>query len=339
VNASIPKLNGDNTMIFLSKKRATVALLSLLWAAADATAQTAAFPTRPISLVVPFAAGGGTDLVARIIAPYMEKTLGQPVLVENRPGANANLAGAFVAKSKPDGYTILYNTSSMTINPAVYRNPGYDVLKDLAPVGLSVSIPTGLLVAPALPAKSMVEFIAYARANPGKLSYGSSGVGNINHMAALQFTLSQNISAVHVPYKGSSPATIDLSANRIQFMIDTVSNVTGFLRDGRLRLIAVATPKRLTIFPDVPTFAEAGIPGAEGGAWSGMMVPAQTPQPIIATLNAALMAALQAPEVRQKLADQGAEVLGSTPADYGAFLRKQMARWALVAKEAGVVPE
>jgi tripartite-type tricarboxylate transporter receptor subunit TctC len=326
-------------MTFLSRRQAALAMLPLLWAASHAMAQTAAYPTRPISLIVPFAAGGGTDLVARVLAQHMEKTLGQPVLVENKPGANANLAGAYVAKARPDGYTVLYNTSSMTINPAMYRNPGYDALKDLAPVGLSASIPTGLIVAPAVPAKTMAEFIAYAKAHPGQLSYGSSGVGNINHMSAVQLALAQGIDAVHVPYKGSSAAIVDLSANRIQFMIDTVSNITGFVRDGRFRLVAVATPKRVPIYPDVPTFAESGIRGAEGGAWSGMVVPAQTPQPVIARLNAALLAALQAPEVRQKLAEQGTEALGSSPEEYGVFLRKEMARWAQVAKQAGVVPE
>lgn len=320
------------------RRRTLIAGLPALLVARAATAQPT-FPTRPVTLVVPFAAGGGTDVVARVIAQHMESTLGQPVVVENKAGANGNIAGAFVAKAQPDGHIVLYNTSSMVISPVVYRNLGYDALKDLAPVGLSASVATGLLVAPQLPVRTLSEFIAYAKANQSKLAYGSSGAGNINHMTALQFTQALGIDAVHAPYKGSAPATIDLSAGRIQFMIDTVNNVSGFVKDGRLKLLATATPRRLTIYPDVPTFTESGVPHFESGAWSGIMVPARTPRTVIDRLSAALLAALQSPQVRQKLDEQGTQPLGSSPADYGAFLRAETERWVQVARNAKLEPQ
>jgi len=320
------------------RRRTLLASLPGLLAAPAGWAQ-ATFPSQPVTLVVPFAAGGGTDLVARVIAQHMESTLGQPVLVDNKAGANGNIAGAFVAKASPDGHVVLYNTSSMVISPAVYRSLGYDALKDLAPVGLSASIPTGMLVAPQLPVRTLSEFIAYAKANPGKLAYGSSGSGNINHMTALQFAQALGIDAVHAPYKGSAPATIDLSAGRIHFMIDTVNNVSGFVKDSKLKLLATATPRRLAMYPDVPTFTESGVPHFESGAWSGMMVPARTPRAVIERLNGALLAALQSAQVRQKLDAQGTQALGSSPADYAKFLQAETARWAQVARTAKLEPQ
>ena len=320
-------------MTFRIQRRAVLASLPALWTATRVGAQPA-YPSKPILLVVPFAAGGGTDLVARVIAQHMEKKLGQPVLVDNRAGANGNVAGAYVAKARPDGYTVLYNTSSMVISTALYRNMGYDPLKDLNSVGLSASIPMGLIVSPQLPVKTVAEFIAYAKSHPGQLAYGSSGVGNINHMTAVQFVMSLGIDAVHVPYKGSAPATVDLAGNQIQFMLDTVSNIKGFIREGRLNLLATATNKRLAHYPNVPTLTEIGIPNFETGAWSGMMVPAQTPAPIIAALNTALLSALQSPEVLRKLEDQGTQALGSSQQEYDRHLRSEIERWARVARDA-----
>ena len=320
----------------LSRRQLLAGLPAML--AAPAGWSQAAFPSRSVTLVVPFAAGGGTDLVARIVARHMEGTLGQSVVVENKAGANGNIAGAFVAKAPADGHTVLYNTSSMVISPAVYRNTGFDALKDLAPVGLSANIATGMLVAPELPVRTLADLVAYGKANPGKLSYGSSGAGNINHMSALQFTQATGIEAVHVPYKGSAPATVDLSAGRIQFMIDTVPNVAGFIKEGKLRLLATSTVQRMAMFPAVPTFGESGVPGFESGAWNGVVVPARTPPAAIARLNAALLAALNAPEVRQKLEEQGTQVLGSSPQDYGRFLRTEAERWAAVARKARLEP-
>ena len=320
------------------RRRTLLAGVPALIAGSAAWSQSA-FPARAVNLVVPFAAGGGTDLVARVLAQHMEGQLGHPVVVDNKAGANGNIAGALVAKAAADGHTVLYNTSSMVISPAVYRNLGYDAFKDLAPVGLSASIPTGLLVAPQLPVRTLPDFIAYARANSGKLAYGSSGAGNINHMTALQFMQALGIDAVHAPYKGSAPATIDLSAGRIQFMIDTVNNVAGFVKEGKLKLLATATPRRLALYPDVPTFTEAGAPGFESGAWSGMMVPAGTPRPVIERLNAALLAALRSPQVRQKLDEQGTQALGSSPEEYARFLRAEADRWAQVARQARLEPQ
>jgi tripartite-type tricarboxylate transporter receptor subunit TctC len=320
------------------RRRTLLAGLPALLAGPAAWSQ-AAFPSRAITLVVPFAAGGGTDLVARVIAQHMEGQLGHPVLVDNKAGANGNIAGAFVAKAPADGHTVLYNTSSMVISPAVYRNLGFEALKELAPVGLSASIPTGMLVAPQLPVRTLQEFVAYAKANSGKLAYGSSGAGNINHMTALQFTQALGIDAIHAPYKGSAPATIDLSAGRIHFMIDTVSNVAGFVKEGKLKLLATATPRRLSMYADVPTFTESGVPNFESGAWSGMMVPVGTPRAVIDRLNGALLAALRSPQVRAKLDEQGTVVLGSSPEEYAAFLRAEAERWAQVARKAKLEPQ
>jgi tripartite-type tricarboxylate transporter receptor subunit TctC len=297
------------------------------------------YPAKPITMVVPFPAGGPTDLVARVIAQKMSDQMGQQIVVDNRPGANSNLGAAFVAKAAPDGYTVLYNTSAVTLSPALYKNMTYDVQRDLAPVGLAAVVPLALVVANSVPANNVKEFIAYAKANSGKLSYGSAGNGNVTHLAAYQFTKATGIDAVHVPYKGSAPADVDLAAGQIQFMTETVNSVMAFVKDKRMKMLAVTTPKRLSIFPDVPTLAEAGVPGFDVGAWQGLMVPAKTPAPIVERLNAELMKALQSPEVRAKLAQQGTEPLGSTPAEYGAYIKSELARWSKIVKETGVTLE
>jgi tripartite-type tricarboxylate transporter receptor subunit TctC len=290
-------------------------------------------------MIVPFPPGGPTDLVARVIAQKMSESLGQPVVIDNKGGANGNLGAMVAVRAPADGYTLLYNTSSITLSPALYKNLGYDVQRDLAPVALVAVVPLALVVAPNVPANTVKEFIAYAKANPGKLSYGSAGNGNVTHLGAFQFVQANGIDAVHIPYKGSAPADIDLAGSQIQFMTDTVNSVMAFVRDKRMKMLAVTTAKRMALFPDVPTLAESGMPGFEVGAWQGLMVPANTPKPVIERLNAEVMKALQTPEVRQKLALQGAEPLGSTPEAYGAYVQKELTRWATVVKQTGVTLE
>ena len=330
----------------ISRRMATAATATALVALAGAATLTstaalaqAQFPTKSITMIVPFPPGGPTDLVARVIAQKMSESMGQSVVIDNRGGANGNMGAMVAVRSAADGYTLLYNTSSITLSPALYKSLGYDVKRDLAPVALTAVVPLALVVGPNVPANTVTEFIAYAKANPGKLSYGSAGNGNVTHLGAFQFVRANGIDAVHVPYKGSAPADVDLVGGQIQFMTDTVNSVMPFVREKRMKMLAVTTPKRMSLFPDVPTLAESGMPGFEVGAWQGLMVPANTPKPIIQRLNAEVMKALQSPDVRQKLALQGAEPLGSSPEAYGEYLQKELTRWENVVKQTGVTLE
>lgn len=303
---------------------------------ATGAAAQAAYPTKQITMVVPFPPGGPTDQVARVLAQKMSEQMGQTIVVDNRGGANGNIGAAAVAKAPADGYTVLYNTSSITLSKALYKSLAYDLERDFAPVALTAAVPLALVVNPSLPVSNVKEFIAYAKSNPGKLSYGSAGSGNVTHLAAFQFLQMSGIQATHVPYKGSAPADADLAGGQTQFMTDTVNSVAAFIRDKRIKILAVTTAKRIELFPDVPTLAEAGMAGFEATAWQGMLVPANTPAPVIQKLNAEFMKALQNPDVRKKLALQGAEPLGSTPEEYGKYIKSEIARWAKVVKETGV---
>ena len=298
-----------------------------------------AYPNKPITLLVPFPPGGPTDLVARVLAKKMSEQMGQSIVIDNKPGANGNIAAVAAAKAPPDGYTVLYNTSSITLSPALYKNLAYDVQRDLAPVALTAVVPLAVVVNPGVPVNNVREFIAYAKANPGKLSYGSAGNGNVTHLAAFQLVRHHDIDATHVPYRGSAPADVDLVAGQIQFMTDTINSVMPFVKDKRLKLLAVTTSQRMSLFPDVPTLSETVMPGFEAGAWQGIMVPANTPKAVVQRLNAEINKALQSAEVKEKLALQGAEPLGSTSEEYGAYVKKELARWAAVVKATGVTLE
>ena len=317
-------------------KALAVAVLCLAGALPAAMAQQPWPGHKPLTLVVPFPPGGPTDLVARVLARQLGQQLGQSVLVDNRPGANGNIGNAYVAKAAPDGYTLLYNTSSIALSPSLYRKMGYDVNKDLLPVALTAVVPLGLVVHPRLPARNMQEFVRHARDQAGQLSYGSAGSGNVTHLAAFQVVQHYRIDASHVPYKGSAPAGVDLVAGQIDFMTDTINSVAPFIQQGRLRLLAVSSARRLPQFPDVPTLAESGMDGFEAGAWQGVMVPARTPAAIVDRLNRELLRALQDPGVVEQLQRQGAQGLGSTPAAYGDYIRSEIQRWAGVVASTGV---
>lgn len=325
--------------------KSTLTLRRALWGLAVAAllpagvAWAQAYPAKPITMLVPFPPGGPTDLVARVLAKKMSEQMGQSVVIDNKPGANGNIAAVAAAKAPADGYTVLYNTSSITLSPALYKSLTYDVQKDLSPVALTAVVPLALVVNPSVPASNVREFVAYAKANPGKLSYGSAGNGNVTHLAAFQFVRQHDIDAAHVPYRGSAPADVDLVAGQIQFMTDTINSVMPFVKDKRLKLLAVTTSKRMSLFPDVPTLGETVMPGFEAGAWQGVMVPANTPKAVIQKLNAEIIKALQSAEVKEKLAQQGAEPLGSTPEEYGSYIKKELARWAAVVKATGVTLE
>jgi tripartite-type tricarboxylate transporter receptor subunit TctC len=310
---------------------AALSPLSAAWAQA--------YPSKPITLLVPFPPGGPTDLVARVLAKKMSEQMGQSIVIDNKPGANGNIAAVAAAKAAADGFTVLYNTSSITLSPALYKNLAYDVQRDLAPVALTAVVPLALVVNPAVPVNNVREFIAYAKANPAKLSYGSAGNGKVTHLAAFQLVRHHDIDATHVPYRGSAPADVDLVAGQIQFMTDTINSVMPFVREKRLKLLAVTTSQRMSLFPDVPTLSETVMSGFEAGAWQGIMVPANTPKAVVQRLNAEINKALQSTEVKEKLALQGAEPLGSTSEEYGAYVKKELARWAAVVKATGVTLE
>jgi tripartite-type tricarboxylate transporter receptor subunit TctC len=314
----------------------TGAFTLLALATPMAQAQAPTYPTKPITMVVPFPPGGPTDLVARVLAQKLGEQMGQNILVDNRGGANGNIGAQLVVRAPADGYTLLYNTSSIVLSPALYKSVPYDVQKDLAPVALVAVVPLALVTHPSIPANTVKEFVAYAKAKPGKLSYGSAGNGNVTHLGAYQFVQANGLEATHVPYKGSAPADVDLVGNQIQFMTDTINSVMGFVRDKRMKILAVTTAQRMQLFPDVPTLSESGMPGFEVGAWQGVMVPAGTPQPVVERLNAEIQKALKSPDVRERLALQGAEPLGSTSQEYGAYVKKELARWAGVVKATGV---
>jgi len=326
----------------MTKQRNTLRIWQALGVAAVAgtgvlpAAWAQAWPAKPITMVVPFPPGGPTDIVARLLAQNIAQQLGQSIVVDNRPGANGNIGNAAVAKAAPDGYTVLYNTSSIALSPALYKKLSYDVNKELAPVALTAVVPLALVTRQDLPAKSVPEFMAWLKAQGGKASYGSAGNGNVTHLAAFQMLHAARLEASHIPYKGSAPADLALAGGQIDFLTDTINSVIPFIKSKHMNLLAVTTAERMSLFPEVPTLAEAGLRGFEAGAWQGIMVPAGTPPDVIARLNTAVNRALKNPEVLAKLAQQGTEALGSSPEQYGAYLQKELKRWKEVVAVTGV---
>jgi len=317
-------------------KKAVLAASLAILALGGAAGAHAAWPERPVTMVVPFPPGGPTDLVARVLAKQLTDQLGQTVVVENKGGANGNIGMQYAAAAKPDGYTVLYNTSSIALSPNLYRSLAFDPVKDFAPVSSTAVIPLVLLVHPSVPAKDTQSFVQYARAHPGKLSYGSAGAGNVTHLGALLLLRSLEIDAVHVPYRGSAPAMTDLVGGQVQLMTNTLNDSLGFVREGKLRALAVTSSARSDQLPDVPTVAETEVPGFEMGAWQGVVVPAGTPEPVIEKLNAEIRRALQSPEMQKQLKAQGAQALGSTPQEYAAYIKSEISRWGEVVKAANV---
>ncbi|KRC70176.1 Tripartite tricarboxylate transporter family receptor [compost metagenome] len=317
------------------KKALLAASLAVLALGGAAGAQ-AAWPERPITMVVPFPPGGPTDLVARVLAKQLTDQLGQTVVVENKGGANGNIGMQYAAGAKPDGYTVLYNTSSIALSPNLYRSLAFDPVKDFAPVSSTAVIPLVLLVHPSVPADNAAAFVEYARQHPGKLSYGSAGAGNVTHLGALLLLRSLQIDAVHVPYRGSAPAMTDLVGGQVQVMTNTLNDSLGFIREGKLRALAVTSPTRSDQLPNVPTVAETVAPGFGMGAWQGVVAPAGTPAPVIEKLNAEIRRALQSPEMQKQLKAQGAQALGSTPQEYADYIKSEIKRWGEVVKAADV---
>ena len=306
-------------------------ITSMLWAQS--------WPTKPVRMIIAFPPGGPTDLVSRVLAQKLSEQLGQQVIVDNKPGAGGNIAAELAARAAPDGYTIFYNTSSIVIGPALYGKVNYDTLKDFAPVLLTASVPMVLVVNPQLPARSVKEFVDLAKTRSGALNYSSSGTGTITHLASAMMSTQTGIQTQHIPYKGSAPGLVDLASGQTQFMIDTINTVLPYVRDNRLRGLAVTSAKRSPLLPDLPTLAEAGISGFEAAAWQGIVVPTGTPNEIVQKLNAEVNKALMHPDIRSRLAAQGADILGGTPAEYAAYLRSEMPRWAKAVKDSGAKAE
>ena len=310
-------------------------VLACLPAGAQAQAVGADYPNRPIRMIVAFPPGGPTDIVSRVIAKRLGEQLGQTVVIENKPGAGGNIGAEAAAKAAPDGYTLFYNTSAITIAPGLYSKVGYDPVKDYAPVSSTAAVPMVLMVNPRMPVKSVSEFIDYAKANPGKLNYGSTGSGTITHLATAAFAASAGLQLQHIPYKGSAPNIADLAAGVTHLTIDTLNSSLALIKDGRVRPLAVTTLRRSAIAPDLPTLNETAFPGMEMSAWQGIVVPSGTPPAIVEKLNAEVRKALKHPEVMEKMAAQGTDILGSTPQEYATYIRGELQRWSRLIRETG----
>ena len=306
--------------------------------ASDLLAATA-YPTKPVRLVTGSAPGGGSDFVARTLAEKLNERFGQTVIVDNRPGAGGAIGADVVAKANPDGYTLLINTGSgIAVNPALQKLP-YDVKRDFAPVIQVSRAPFVLAVNPSLSAKSVAELIQLAKAQPQKYSYASSGTGAMSHLAMELFKVMAGINVVHVPYRGSAPAAVDLIAGQVQLAMNNIVPTLPHVRSGRLRALGVSGPLRSAVLPEVPTVAQSGLPDFEAMQWYGVLLPAQTPKTILALLHAEITRVLNIPMVRTRLGEEGGDVVGGTPAQFAAYIEQETVKWAKVVKAAGVRAE
>jgi len=293
------------------------------------------YPSRPVELVVPFAAGGGTDLIARLLCDGLSKRLGQSFVALNRPGANTNIGTQAVVRALPDGHSLVMASIGLSANPSLYRKLPFDPINDLAPISLIANVPTILVVHPSVPANTVPELIAWLKAHPGELNYASYGVGSSPHLAAELFQSATGTRVVHVPYGGGAPAALGVVNNSVQMLFASVLPVLGMVRGGTLKAIAVASDRRLPLLPDVPTFAESGV-DYRTGTWFGLLAPANTPGAIVTTLHKTTADVLADPAVRDKLTEQGAEVVGNTPAEFKAFIKNEMERLSIVIRKANI---
>lgn len=310
---------------------AAAALEALLRPAAAAD-----YPVRPVTLIVAFTPGGPSDVLARVIGRQMERVLGQPFVIDNRPGGAGNIAAETVAHAPPDGYTLLMgNNGLLATNQSLFKKLGFDGEKDFTPISLIGSQPNVLVVTPKLPASTMGDLIAYAKANPGKLNYASSGFGTAAHLSAELFKSSAKVDLVPVTYKGAAPALQDLIAGHVQVMFATSASVVGFLKSGTLRPLAVTTLKRFSLMPELATVAELGLPGFDATTWHGLVAPAGTPREVVSALNRAVVETLKDADTLRQLHDIGVEVAASTPEEFAAYIHSEIPKWAAVVKESG----
>jgi len=314
-------------------------VLPALLAFCSAGALGQSYPTRAIKLVVPSSPGGGTDIVARILGQKLSEQLGQQFVVENRAGAGTVIGNDAVAKSAPDGYTLLMGLSTLAINPSMYAKLPYDALRDFAPISQSVSACNILILHPSVPAKTVVELIALARAKPGSLTFGSAGMGTNPHLSGELFKSLARIDMVHVPFKGSGQSIISQLAGEIAANFPSVPTAMPYVKAGRLRGIGVTTLRRVEVLPDVPSIAEAGLPGYEATQWFGLLAPAGTPRPIIDRLYQESSRALRSADMKERMTAEGLEVVGSTPEEFASYIRSETEKWTQVIKAAGIKPQ
>jgi tripartite-type tricarboxylate transporter receptor subunit TctC len=322
---------------FVSWRRLAVAMVGLAaLAAAGGSVAQAAFPAHGARLVVPFPPGGPLDAVGRAIAQKLTDAWGQSVVVDNRPGAGGNIGADLVAKSAPDGYTVVMGAlSTHAVNPSLYPTMPYDAVKDFAPITLVAVTPNVLVVNPSLPVNSVQELVAYAKARPGKLSFGSGSNGSAGHLAGELFKVDAGVDMVHIPFKGGAPATQALLAGDTQLMFDNLANAMPQVKAGKLRALAVTTAQRSKLAPELPTMAEAGLPGFDISTWFGLLAPAGTPPEVVARWNADVTRILSAPDMRERLAGQGAEAAPTTPAAFAQFIAAELAKYARIVKASG----
>jgi len=312
------------------------ALAAILTSAASAQAP---YPNRPVRMIVPSSAGGGSDITARIIAPKLSERLGQQVIVDNRAGAGTMIGGEVAAKAAPDGYTLLMGISTLATNPAVYKKVPYDALTDFAPITLVLSAPNILVVHPSLPIKNVKELIWFAEARPGQLNFGSAGTGTNPHLSMELFLSMTRLKMVHIPYKGSAPAIVDLLGGQVAVMVATMLTAIPHVRSGRLRALGVTSVERTAVAPEVPTIAESGVAGYEAVQWYGLLAPAHTPRDIITRLHRELAAILQTADVKERFAVDGGDPGGNMPEAFARYIKTEIEKWARVAKAAGIKPE
>ena len=325
------RLTTKTTQLFLSI--ALLAVSTLFVSAQSVSAQD--YPSRPVEVVVPFPAGGGTEIVTRLISEGLAKRLGQPFVVINRPGANTNLGTLAVVRSKPDGYTVLVTSFGLAANPSLYKRLGFEPQTDLEPITLIANSPTVLTVPLALPVNTLPEFITYMKAHPGEFNYASYGVGSSPHLAAVLFQNMTGTKIVHVPYSGGGPSALGVMTNQVQALFSSVVTVLGMLRGGTLKAIAIAADKRSDLLPNVPTFAEQGL-NYSIGTWYGLLAPAKTPPAIIGALHKASVSALSDPVVRARITEQGADVVANSPAEFRAFIKDETERLGQVIRDAKI---
>ncbi len=331
------KISGRHVISTLVRATLAGALLTIpaLALAADAPS----YPSKPVRVIAPSSPGSGVDIVTRLVAQKLGAGLGQQVVVENRAGAGGNLGAEVVVRAPADGYTLLMATPSHSINPALYRKLNYDTLRDFAPVSLVMTGQYVLVVHPSLPAKSVKELVALAKARPGQLNYASAGNGNATHLAGELLKSLAKVDIVHIAYKGSGPALVDLISGQVHFMFPNLVNSLPHIASGKLRALAVTGTKRAGAAPEIPTLVEAGVPGYSVTSWYGMLAPVGTPQAVVSRLNGELGKILRSPDVKERLAGQGADPAGGTPEEFLAFLKEEIAKWGKVVKGAGISAE